>query len=184
MILIATASVVPLGSPRLWELATDRKSFLRMLVLHVLVAVIATAGFHEAYKQYFAYMTNARPAYNAGGGFFLVASWAPLITKADFPNERVAIRILSNVKHDLDKRSARPVHRFWRDGLVGAIVEAENGNGYLAEKLAGKIARKAARRDPLAVVRLAWETYGDFWDSKILVHRLGWEQGERELTTL
>ena len=113
-------------------------------------------------------MTDSRPSYNAGGGFFLIASWAPLITKADFPNERVANRILSNVKHDLGKRSARPVHRFWRDGLVGAIVKAENGNGYLAQKLAGKIARKAARRDPMGVVRLAWETYGDFWDSRIM----------------
>ena len=81
-------------------------------------------------------MTGARPSYNAGGGFFLIASWAPLITRADFPNERVADRILSNVKYDLGKRSARPVQRFWPDGIVGAIVKAENGNEHLAQKLA------------------------------------------------
>jgi hypothetical protein len=181
VMLIATASVVILGAPRLWELATDRRNFLRVLALHALVAAVATAGFHEAYKQYFSYMTQSRPAYNAGGGFFLIASWAPLITRADFPNERVANRILSNVKHDLSKRSARPVHRFWRDGLVGAIVKAENGNEYLAQKLAGKIAKKAALRDPMGVVRLAWETYGDFWDDRIMDWRLKSEQGVREL---
>lgn len=181
VILIATASVVLLGAPRLWELATDRRNFLRVLFLHSLVAVVATAGFHEAYKQYFSYMTDSRPSYNAGGGFFLIASWAPLITRADFPNERVADRILSNVKHDLSKRSARPVHRFWRDGLVGAIVKAENGNGYLAQKLAGKIAKKAALRDPLGVASLAWETYGDFWDSRIMNWRLKSEEGAREV---
>lgn len=73
------------------------------------------------------------------------------------------------------------MHRFWRDGLVGAIVKAENGNGYLAQKLAGKIAKKAALRDPLGVAKLAWETYGDFWDGSIMIERLGWEQGERQL---
>ena len=181
VILIATASVVALGAPRLWELSHDRRKFLRVLLLHSLVAVVTTAGFHEAYKQYFSYMTNARPSYNAGGGFFLIASWAPLITREDFPNERVANLVLSNVKHDLGNRRARPVHRFWEDGLVGAIVKAEKGNAHLADKLAGKIAKKAARRDPMGVAWLAWQTYGDFWDRKTMSRRLGWEEGEREL---
>ena len=108
VILIATASVVLLGAPRLWELAADRRNFLRVFFLHALVAVVATAGFHEAYKQYFSHMTHSRPSYKRGGGFFLIASWAPLITRADFPNERVANRIFSNVKHDVTTRGTDP----------------------------------------------------------------------------
>ena len=73
------------------------------------------------------------------------------------------------------------MHRFWRDGLVGAIVKAENGNGYLAQKLAGKVAKKAALRDPMGVVRLARGTYGDFWDDRIMNWRLKSEEGTREV---
>jgi hypothetical protein len=65
--------------------------------------------------------------------------------------------------------------------LVGVIIKAENGNEVLAQKLAGKVARNAALRDPVGVVRLAWETYTDFWNRRILEGRLIIEEGDREL---
>ena len=126
-------------------------------------------------------MTGFPPTYNAGSSLFLIASWAPLISKVDFPNERVADRILPNVKHDLRDRHSRPVNRFWRDGLVEVIMDAENRNYYLAQKLAGQVAKRAGLRDPLGVVRLAWGTYTDFWNSTMMTPRLRGEQGELEL---
>ncbi len=182
MIVIATAAVVLLGAPRLWQELRAGKKFLPVFLLHAVLAVGATAGFHAAYKQYFSYMTGSPPSYNAGGGFFLVAAWAPIISQVDFPNERVANLILPNVKYELSRRSNRSVNRFWPDGLVGVIIKAENGNYLFAQKLAGKIARNAALRDPLGVANLAWETYTDFWDREIMNKRLVKEQGDRELS--
>jgi hypothetical protein len=182
VVVIATAAVVLLGAPRLWEELRARRRFLPVLLLHVVLAVGATAGFHAAYKQYFSYMTGSPPSYNAGGGFFLIAAWAPIVSEVDFPNERVANLILPNVKHDLSQRSSRPVNRFWKDGLVGVIKQAENGDDVLANKLAAKVARNAGLRDPLGVINLAWQTYLDFWDDKIMHERLELEQGNRELS--
>lgn len=182
VVVVATAAVVILGAPRLWKEAADRGIFLRVLVLHVVVAIGATAGFHEAYKQYFSRVTGLPPSYNAGGNFFLVASWAPIVSKADFPNERVADRVLANVKHDLGNRFSRPVQRFWKDGLVGAIKQEENGDYVRAQELAGKVARNAGRRDPMGVAALAWDTYTDFWNTRIVEWRLKSEGGLRELS--
>ena len=181
VVAIATVAAPLLGARRLWEEMPDRKGFWRVLILHLVLAIGGTAGFHEAYKQYFSYMTGFPPAYNAGGNFFLIASWAPLVSKVDFPNEEAADRVLPNVKHDLKDRHARPVNRFWRDGLVEVIKDAENGNYYLAQKLAGKVARNAGLRDPLGVARLAWGTYTDFWNTTMMRPRVALEQGSLEL---
>jgi hypothetical protein len=182
VVVIAAAAVVLLGAPRLWDELRARRRFFPVLLLHVVLAAGATAGFHAAYKQYFSYMTGTPPSYNAGGNFFLLAAWAPLVSKTDFPNERVANLILPKVKYDLRDRFSRPVNRFWPDGLVGVMIKAENGNVVLAQKLAGKVARNAVRRDPLGVAGLAWDTYADFWDRTIMDNRLLIEHGNRELS--
>jgi len=89
---------------------------------------------------------------------------------------------LANVKHDLGNRFSRPVQRFWKDGLVGAIKQEENGDYVRAQELAGKVARNAGRRDPMGVAALAWDTYTDFWNTRIVEWRLKSEGGLRELS--
>ena len=74
------------------------------------------------------------------------------------------------------------MNRFWRDGSVGAIIKAENGNHYLAQKFGWQDCTKAGLRDPLGVVSLAWETYRDFWDRRNMGGELKRERGERELS--
>jgi hypothetical protein len=176
---VATIAAVLLGVPCLKEQSSGSlRGFGSKVLLHVLVAIVATIGFHALYKSYFAYMTNQPPSYNAADGLFLVASWAPVVTPDDFPSKAMAERVLPNLKFDLRKRSNQ---RFSKGGLVDLLVEEQGGNAREANLVAKKIALHAALRDPIGVIGLALETYADSWDRGSIMRNVLSDQGGLEL---
>lgn len=179
---IATIAVVLLGVPRLKEQSGGSlRGFGLKVLLHALVAIGVTIGFHALYKSYLAYMTNESPAYNSADGLFLVAAWAPVVTPDDFPSKAMAERVLPNLKFDVQKPTVRANQRFSRGGLVDLLVEAQGGNTRRANRVAKKIARNAALRNPIGVIGLAWWTYADSWDRGTIMREVLSDQGQREL---
>ncbi len=67
VVLVSTIAAVLLGMPHLKDRSAEgvRAVGLRVL-LHALVSITATIGFHAAYKQHFAYVTGSPPSYNSG----------------------------------------------------------------------------------------------------------------------
>ena len=181
VIIVSTAAAVLLGIPRLWQRSEkNRASFLPRFVAHALVAIAATVVLHISYQSYFAFLTKQPPSYNGLDGLFLVAAWAPVVTRDAFPTSKMADRVLSELKIDLRDRSMRPAHRYSRGGLAQTLAH-EQGGEIAANAIAKEIALNAALRDPVGVARLSLQTYTDYWDNKIIKESIAYDLGQLQL---
>jgi hypothetical protein len=148
--------------------------------LHLAVGLGFTFGFHALYKQLFHRVTGQPPGYNSADGLFLLASWAPLVTRADFPDPALFDRIRPMLGPKLTDRFERPGQRFSPEGLIGRLIESEHNNEPAANVLARQIAFNIGRRDPLGVLILGWNTYLDFWSPPVMTHVLQVDEGLQE----
>ena len=182
IVFVSTVTIVLLGISRLRrETALSSRGFRPRFLLHALVAVGATVSFHALYQYYFSYMTKQPPSYNSGAGFFLLSSWAPIVTPDDFPSREMAERVLPNLKFPLQDRQSRPAQQFLPGGLINLLFKEQDGDAGKTSQLAKKIALHAGLRDPMGVAKLAWQSYTDFWDTDRMKHSLVADQGRDEL---
>ncbi len=148
--------------------------------LHICVAILLTLSCHALYKQWYHSLSGGPAVYNTEDGFFLLASWAPLLTRADFPDPVVYDRVIPNVGQPIRDRFARPGQRFVSDGLIEQIIRSRPD-----EQSANDFARQTAlnilRRDPVGVIKLGWRTYRDFWIPRVNANELKVEEGLKEL---
>jgi hypothetical protein len=181
VLLVATAAAVILGAPRLKAESGSAKLFRSRFLRHALVAIVATLLCHAVYKTGFSYVTKRPPAYNSAAGLFLLASWAPIITADDFPNEIMAAHVLPKLEFDLRNRAVRPNQRYSKGGLVELLLDDTGRHYNKANALALETAVHAGRRNPVGVAGLAWDTYTDFWDRDKMANSILVDQGQLEL---
>jgi hypothetical protein len=153
---------------------------LKRCAIHLAVGLGLTFGMHAWYKHLYHSVTGLPPAYNSAGGFFLLAGWAPLLTRADFPDPTLFDRIRPTLGASLENRFTRPGQRFSPDGLISRLIQSEGNNELVADALARRIARNIAMRDPLGVLALGWRTYLDFWDPDVMAHVIWVDEGQLE----
>jgi hypothetical protein len=170
------AMLPPLGLLRRWPVP---RADLGRCALHLAVGLGLTLGMHGLYKQWFHKLTGQPAAYNSADGLFLLASWAPLVTRADFPDPALYDRIRPALGYDLSDRSARPGQRFRPDGLISRLVETQPDE-QAANRLARQIAVNAAMRNPVGVLVLGWQTYLDFWNPNLMAHVIWVDEGQQE----
>jgi hypothetical protein len=140
---------------------------VRLLLLHLGVSLGVTIAVHHAYQQTYAVLTGQPPGYHSTEGFQLAAAWAPVIRPDDFPLPALRPRIFAHLAYDLQDRAARSHHLFKYGGLISAIREALPTPAE-ANRAAKATALQALRRNPLGVVRLAWETALDYFRGEII----------------
>lgn len=131
---------------------------------HLLMAVALTIVLHGAYRNGMGFLTGGPATYLPDSARFHVSSWAPLLAPEDAEDPVIAgiIRELQIGPHPLSSRSEREFH-LWRDtGLVARLYRAYP-DPLSAIASAKRLAWRAAWRDPLALVRLSVQTYGDFF---------------------
>jgi hypothetical protein len=160
---LSCAAVLPLLAPGRFK--------IRLCHL-ALLAVLTLAG-HAAYWHWFHKQTGWAAGYRGLNGFFLLASWLPLMTPADFPDPALYDRIMSQVHFPLSHRTGQ---LFSPDGVIGNLVRTQP-NRIAADALAMRIALNIGRRDPVGVLRLGWETYLDLWNPQTIVEN----ERQREL---
>jgi hypothetical protein len=177
VLLLSMLLLPPLAVLRLWPVPRD---MLVKCATHLLVGLALTFGMHALYKDLYHKVTGLPAAYNSADGLFLLASWAPLVTRDDFPDPAQFDRIQPTLGSSLADRFARPGHRFAPDGLIGRLIQSEQNNEGAANTLASKIAWHVARRDPLGVLRLGLATYLDFWNPQVMRHVLEVDEGQLE----
>ena len=94
---LSCAAVLPLLAPGRFK--------IRLCHL-ALLAVLTLAG-HAAYWHWFHKQTGWPAGYRGDSGFFLLASWLPLMTPADFPDPALYDRIMSQVHFPLSHRTGQ-----------------------------------------------------------------------------
>ena len=131
------------------------------------VSLGVTIAVHHAYQQTYAALSGEPPGYHSTEGFQLAAAWAPIIRPDDFPLPALRPRIFDHLTYDLQDRAARSHHLFKYGGLISTIREALPTLAD-ANRAAKATALHALQRNPLGVVRLAWETALDYFRGEII----------------
>jgi hypothetical protein len=151
-----------------------------LVTSHFLISCFLIFGALESYKMINGALMGSPPAIQYNDGFFLASSWAPILQKEDIPDRRYANAILDNLPCELRDLRLREQQRWNKDCLIGRINKVV-GNEYDANRLAHKMSMNALKRDPFGVMRLAVETYLDFWDYSFFQTTLIWDRGPLSL---
>jgi hypothetical protein len=128
--------------------------------VHLAVSLASAWATHQGYRTYTGWVTSREPAYQYADGLFLIAAVAPALVEADAASPAVA-RAMDRT--DLRDLKARNYQRWGKDGLV-ARVHAEVGDWGVTNALCRETALNAFRRDPLAALAPALQTYRLYWD--------------------
>lgn len=197
-----TAVVVPctgLFSP---GTPASRSRFGRtaLLLLELAIALGCMVPLHRAYQRDYAERiryenrlgARPEPAYTYASGAFYVEFWSPLIEAGDFPPGFDGQGALDAAVGRNDPRERNEQH--WAPtGLVQQIrdrVAASSGAGRTGveielevDRIAKATALHAARRDPLGVLGLCWQTFVDHWDPTYLCRHMQAEIGLDRITS-
>lgn len=180
-VVLAMAVLLPVGA---WlnQPCARRRTWWGPGLVHLVLAVSVTAALHGAYRQHIGKAFGGwPPAYQYYDGLMLLAAWAPILQPGDATEPLVA-ELLKQQADDpdlpLDNRLMRESQLWANGGLVERLKVVFEGNALAANTCAKRVCRAALRRDPGAVLRLAWQSFGDYafrWDRHGL--RLWSEQG-------
>jgi hypothetical protein len=162
------------------ERRTDRdfvfwKSFHHP-VAALLISLIVSQGLIVSYEHLYGILEHREPALLYENGAFLIADFAPLVEREDFPPDTPADSILSNLtidRHDFNMRAAQ---HFSPGGLVWSIAhtftDPEKQND-----VAAATALHAVFRRPFGAFKLAWNTFILYFDPATLRATLQIDEG-------
>jgi hypothetical protein len=148
---------------------------------HLAVAVALTAWGHGAYRSHMGKIYGQPPAYNYYDGLILLAAWAPAVQPVDASTPHVAEVVQRQARDPvfpLADHALREAQLWVTSGLRDRLQTALNGDAVAANAEAKRMCRSMVRRDPGALVRIAWQTFMDYafrWDR--FTHQLSDDQG-------
>jgi len=134
--------------------------------VHLVISIGMAVTFHCGYKQLYSKLTAHPPSYNAWEGFFLLATWAPVVEPRDFPVSALRSAVFDQPVLDLKNRHLREEQLFHPDGLCGRIrslLGTDEGS-----QVAKQTTINAFKRAPLEVLKLSWQNFTDFFDTRLI----------------
>ncbi len=148
--------------------------------IHLFLSLGLMLAMHAGYKRCFAILSGSSPAYNAAGGYFLLAAWAPVVRPEDFPNDELRSKIFDQLPYDLKDRNKR-ANQLWEYGaLIDRIrnhLPDPEGN-----RAAQATALNAFKRDPLGVLKLWVQSFGDYFRPELLKEKIREDLAVDEVT--
>jgi hypothetical protein len=138
--------------------------------IHLFLSLGLMLAMHEGYKRCFSLLSGSPPGYNAAGGYFLLAAWAPVVQPEDFPHEELRSKIFHQLPYDLKDRNKR-ANQLWE---YGALIDRIRTHlpGPEGNRSAQATALNAFKRDPLGVVRLWVQSFGDYFRAELLKEKI------------
>ncbi len=142
-------------------------------VLHLAISVVMMMALHGGLKELYSDLTGCPPGYHASEGFFLLATWAPLVIPEDFPLPEARSAVFDNPRFDLKDRHLRTEQLFEYAGLCWRIrfalaeyggEDADTEKNGVANEIARSTAMNVLKRDPMGVVGLSLQTLADYFD--------------------
>ncbi len=115
------------------------------------------------------------------GGYFWMASVAPLIKQKHLSAAGIPTEILDGMPCNFDDLAAREGHRWQPDCLVDRIYNHHEKNHGPAVSASMAIATAAIRDDPLGFLGLGFKTYARFWDNEVVEKSIYRDLGRRPL---
>jgi hypothetical protein len=149
---------------------------------HLVIAITLSQTGLYAYREWNDELSEKEPAYMYKDGFFLLGTVAPIVQPGDFPASALRHSIFDNVKINLRDPHLRIAQVFSEGGLddvlTKRVTETFGGDGVvLPNNAAGETADNAIRRDPAGFLRLALNTWLEYFDSRYLSQTVEREEG-------
>jgi hypothetical protein len=136
---------------------------------------------HGAYKKVNGRQSHREPAYLYASGLHLLAAWAPILEPADASDPRLAQIIEQGNDFDIKQLTKRDRQR-WAPGYLTDRFERVESNPARADQIAKETALRALRRNPLQVIRLAAQTFAQYWNIEDLRSYARIDLGHVDLT--
>lgn len=155
---------------------------VKTAVVHVTASIAMMFLFHGVYKQVNGLITGREPAYLYATGLHLLAFWAPVLEPTDASDERLAQIIAEGDEFNIKELTERNNQRFKSGYLVDRWQE-EEPDVSRANQIAKETALRTLRRDPLGVLRLATQTFAQYWDFQGIQHYATIDLGHNDLTS-
>jgi len=139
----------------------------RLAVVHLLTSIAMMLLLHGAYKQANGWLSHREPGYLYATGRHLLVFWAPILTPLDASDQRLARIIEQGNEFDIKKLTARNSQR-WAPGYLIDRWEKVEPDRRRADEIAKETALHALRRNPLQILRLAAQTFAQYWNLRSL----------------
>jgi hypothetical protein len=147
---------------------------------HLLISCLLIYGLHSSYKVINGKLSGKPPAYQYCRGLHLLSSWAPLIEKEDLIDPKIWVYTQEDMSFDLKDRFLRMVHRWNSNGLISYICRIYDSIGE-ADKAARDASINILLRKPFGVIKLAFQSYMDYWNIELLKENLQEDRCIREI---
>jgi len=149
---------------------------------NILVGALLCQAVLYGYRNWNGALLDRPPAYNYADGIFLASFWAPVIEARDFPIPDLRGPIFDHLKYDLKNPKNRQNHCFSVGGLCENIrkeTRAKFGDDPRTSpnKLAKKAALRAAKRNPLGLLRLFVVTAEEYFEPSYFRTMVTLEEG-------
>jgi hypothetical protein len=140
---------------------------VKLALVHLLTSIVLMFLLHGAYKQVNGRLSHREPDYLYASGLHLFAAWAPILEPSDASDPRLA-RIIEQGNDFGIKQLAKRNHQRWAPGYLTDRLNRVESDPTRADQIAKETALHALRRNPLQVIRLAAQTYAQYWNIKKL----------------
>lgn len=133
----------------------------RRIALHLLLAIGLLAGLHGGYRQFVAREFDTAPAWLARSGLMKFGLVAPLVKPQQLWAEGISPNVLSLLHYELadpDLRNAQMWAPYGLGDVLGFSLDSEG------DALAGRIAQRALREDPMGLLRLDFHNAMNYFD--------------------
>ena len=148
----------------------------RKLTLALLVSITATGLFHQAYRVANGWLSGYPAAYQYEDGFFLLATWSPVLNGQDFEDRSLGETILAESDYTRTHCYHREAQR-WHTGCIVDRFQHHVGTDSGANAAARRVAVRALWRDPIGVARLALANWLGSIDPDRVRAAMRWDRG-------
>ena len=147
------------------------------VALMIALSALAHAGFKDWYDHQHDREDAYKPGYIATSGAFRLSLVLPLVEARDFEGLGIAKGVTEGLGPDWNDRHKREALLWGEDTLI-ARLRRSHGEA-IADRIAGKIAMRAFRRNPAGLLELGALTLRDYFNPDIARWRLADDLGAR-----
>lgn len=170
--------LLPFLSPQVRQIFNRErwKTCMRTAGLALALSLLVSQGLITAYEHWYGHLEHGKPALMYESGAFLISDFYPIVEPQDFPAADKRAEVFGRVTLDRSQLWLRTAEHFAPEGIVHSI-NTSFPDPAQADELEKATVIHAVLRDPLAAVKLAFQTFGQYFDSHTLRGMLPVEEG-------
>jgi hypothetical protein len=147
---------------------------------HLGAVLLAVMVVHAEYRQLHARITQGPADYMRAQGQMRLGLIAPLVQPEHLARVGLPASVLDELKIPLRDPRMREAH-IWSEGGLWQVLRAHAGSEEEAQTMARKVSARALQSDPLALLRLGFGNFRDYFDPEVTQHRMNDDLGVRPL---